>query len=71
MCLPRAAVTDQDDALAVTDPGAFRERGDRGLRDLRVVGEAELLQSFDLREARLDQPAFLAALGALGDLGLQ
>jgi hypothetical protein len=31
----------------------------------------EVLEAFDLREPRVDQPAFLAALGAFGHLGLQ
>ena len=57
--------------LAVIDPRAVGERGDRGLRDLRVVGEAEVLEAFDLREPRVDQPALLATLGAFGHLGLQ
>jgi len=48
VCLPRPGVADEDDRLAVVDPAAFRERGDRGLRDLGVVGEAELLQALDL-----------------------
>jgi hypothetical protein len=54
----------EDDALAVIDPGALRERGDRGLWDLGVIVEAELLQAFDDREARVDQPATLASFGA-------
>ena len=57
--------------FAVIDPGAFGERGDRGLRDLGVIGEPEVLQAFDLREPRVDQAAFLAALGAFGHLGFQ
>ena len=69
--LAGAAVADQDDAVAVIDPGALGERGDRGLRDLRVISEPEVLQPFDLREPRVDQPALLAALGAFGHLGLQ
>jgi hypothetical protein len=56
--------------LAVIDPGALGERGDRGLRDLRVVGEAEVLQAFDLREPRVDQPR-VPALSALGHLGFE
>jgi hypothetical protein len=65
------AVADEDDALAVVDPGALRQGGDRGLGDVGVVLEAEILQAFDLRESCVDQPAFLAALRAFGDLGLQ
>jgi hypothetical protein len=36
-----------------------------------VVGEAEVLQALDDREARVDQTTTFAALGALGHLGLQ
>ena len=57
--------------LAVVDPGALGERGDRGLRDVGVVGEAEVLEALDGREAGVDQAALLAALGAFGHLGLQ
>ena len=71
MRLAGAAVADEDHALAVVDPGALGERGDRGLRDRRVVGEDEVLQAFDLREARVDQAPAFAALGAFGHLGLQ
>ena len=53
----------------IQEPSA--ERGDRGLGDRRVVGEAEVLEALDLREARVDQAAAFAALGALGHLGLQ
>jgi hypothetical protein len=60
------AVADEDHALAVVDPGAVGQRGDRGLRDVGVVGEAEVLQALDGREAGVDQAALLAALGALG-----
>ena len=49
----------------------FGERGDRGLRDVRVVGEDELLEAFDLREARVDQAPSFAAFGAFGHLGLK
>jgi hypothetical protein len=65
------AVDDEDDALAVIDPGALGECGDRGLRNLRVVGEAEVLEALDGREACVDQAAAFAALGTLGHLGLQ
>src|SRR5947209_3984448 len=58
--LAGAAVANQDDRVTVIDPGALSERGDRGLRDLRVVGEPEVLESFDLWKPRVDQPAFLA-----------
>ena len=61
----------EDHALAVVDPGAFGERGDRGRRDLGVVVEAELLEAFDDRETRVDQSAFLASLGAFLVLGFQ
>ena len=71
MRLAGARVADQDDAVAVIDPGAFGERGDRGLRDLRVVREPEVLQSLDLREPGVDQPALLSALGPFGHLGFQ
>ena len=63
MPLPDSAV--EDDRLPVVDPRAFGERRGRGLRHLRVVLEAELLEPLDDREARVDQPAALAALGAL------
>ena len=71
MCLAGAAVADQDDAVAVIDPGPLGERGDRGLRDLRVVLKPEVLQPLDLRKPRVDQPALLPALGPLGRLGFQ
>ena len=68
---PGAAVADEDDALAVIDPRSLGERGDRGLRHVGVILEAEVLQAFDLREAGVDQSALLAPLGAFGHLGLQ
>jgi site-specific DNA recombinase len=37
------ALADQDHRLAVVDPGALGERGDRCLRDLGVLGEPEVL----------------------------
>ena len=70
-CLAGTGVAEQDDRLAVIDPGAIGERGDRGLRDLGVISEPEVLQSFDQREPGVDQPAPLAPLGAFGDLGFQ
>jgi hypothetical protein len=54
--------------LAVVDPGAFGECGDRGLRDGRGVVEVKVLQAFDQREPRVEQPA---AFAAFGDLGVQ
>jgi hypothetical protein len=69
--LAGAAVADQDHRLAVVDPGALGERGDRGLRDGGVVGEAEVLQALDGREAGVDQAPLLAALGAFGHVGFQ
>ena len=71
MGLAGAAVADEDHGLAVVDPRALGQRGDRGLGDLGVVGEAEVLEALDGGEARVDQAAFLAALGALGHLGFQ
>jgi len=44
----------EDHALAIVDPGAVGERGDRGLWDPGVVVEAELLEAFDDREPRVD-----------------
>jgi hypothetical protein len=64
MSFPATALAMEDDALAVVDTGALGERCDGGLRHLGVVGEAELLQTFDDREPRVDQPALLAPLGA-------
>ena len=49
MCLAGPAVAEEDDGLAVIDPGALRERGDRGLGDLRVLVEAEVLQALGER----------------------
>jgi hypothetical protein len=69
--LARAGVAEEDHALAVVDPGAFGERGDRRLGDVGVVGEAEILQPLDRGEARIDQAAAFSALGALGGLGFQ
>jgi hypothetical protein len=71
VCLACAAVAEEDDALAVIDPGALRERGDRGLGDLRVLIEAEVLHALGEREPGVDQPSVFAALSALGDLGFQ
>ena len=71
MRLRRPRVADQDHAVAVIDPGALGERRDRGLGDVGVVGEDELLQALDLREARVDQAPPFASLGALGHLGVQ
>ncbi len=56
------------DALAVIDPGALRQGGDRGLGDLRVLIELEVLQALGEREPGVDQPAAFAALSALCDL---
>lgn len=61
----------EDDRLAVVDPRAFCERGDRRLGHLRVVGEAKLLEPLDDRKAGVDKPPALAALCALGVLGLE
>ena len=69
--LAGAGVADEDDALAVIDPGSFGERGDRGLGGLGVVGEAELLQALDRGEAGFEQPAAFSALSAFGHFGLQ
>lgn len=60
-----------DDRVAVVDPRAVRQRGDRCLRDLRVVGEPELLQAFEQREAGVQQATTFAAFGALLVLGFQ
>ncbi len=70
MCFAGTAVAEEDDALAVIDPGALGERGDRGLGDLWVLLEAEILQAFGEREAGVDEPSAFAALSALCDLGL-
>jgi hypothetical protein len=64
-------LADEDDRLAIVDPGALGERRDRGLGHLGVVFEVEVLQSFDDREASVEQSAPLAPLGALLHLGLQ
>ena len=66
-----ARVTDQDGRVLVIDPGALGQCRDRGLRDLRVVCEPEVLEAFNLREAGVDQPALLAAFGTFGHLGLK
>ncbi len=66
-----AGVADEYHALAVVDPGAFGQGGDRRLWNLGVVGEPEVLEAFDLREPGVDQPAFLATLGAFGHLRFQ
>ena len=50
---------------------ALGERGDRGLGDRRVVGEDEVLEAFDLGEARVDQAPAFAAFGAFLVLGFQ
>ena len=65
------AVADEDHRLAVIDPRSLGERRDRGLGDLGVVGEPEVLEPFDLREPCVDQSALLAPLGAFGHLRLQ
>src|ERR1039458_702585 len=71
MGLPRAAVAEEDHRLAVVDPGALRQRGDRGLGDLRVLLEAEVLQALHQGKTRVDQPSAFAAFSSLTDLGLQ
>jgi hypothetical protein len=65
------AFADEDDRLAVVDPGALGQRGDRRLGHLWVVGEAEVLGPLHEREAGVDQPSSLAPLGALLVLGLE
>jgi hypothetical protein len=70
VCLAGAAVADQDHRLAVSDPRALRQGGDRGLRDPLVLIEAEVLQVFQRGEPGVDQAALLASFGAFGDLGL-
>jgi hypothetical protein len=57
----------EDDRLAVVEPGALCERGDRGLRHRGVVGEAEVLEPFQQGEAGVEQATSLAPLGPLGD----
>ena len=69
--LAGAALADEHDRLAVVDPGALGQGGDRGLGHLGVIVEAEVLEPFDDREPGVDQPALFAAFGALGDLGLK
>jgi len=69
--LAGSAVADQDHRLAIGDPGALGERGDRGLWDLRVVGEAEVLQALERGEAGVEQPSAFTSLGAFGGLGFQ
>jgi hypothetical protein len=71
MCLAGARVAEEDHGLAVIDPRSLRERGDGGLRDLRVVLEAVVLQSFHQREPRVDQTPSLSPLSSFGDLRLQ
>ena len=66
-----AAVADEDHRLAVADPGALGEGGDRGLRDLRVVSEAEVLQALERGEPRVEQAPSLASLCAFGGLGFE
>src|SRR5215211_9559176 len=57
--LAGAAVADKYDRLAVVDPGALGQCGDRGLRDVGVVGEVKVLEALDLREAGVDQASAL------------
>lgn len=66
--LAAAGLADQDDLLAVVDPGPFGQRGDRGLRHGGSVVEVKVLQSLDDREAGVKQAAAFAAFGAFGDL---
>jgi hypothetical protein len=68
---PGTALADQDDLLAVVDPGALGQRGDGRLLDVRVLLEAEILEALYERKARVDEPAALSALGALLHLGLE
>ena len=68
MCLAGPAVAEEDDALAVIDPCALRQGGDRGLGDLGVLMELEVLQALGEWESCVDQPAAFAALSALCDL---
>src|SRR5438034_512150 len=65
VCLAGAAVAGEDDGLAVVDPGAVGERGDRRLRQRGVVVEAEVLEPFEQGEAGVEQAAALSVLGAL------
>jgi hypothetical protein len=71
VCLAASRFTDEHDRLAVIDPGAVGERGDRCLRHLGVVSELEFLQPLDDREPRVDQASLLAAFGAFGHLGFE
>ena len=64
-------IADEDHALAVVDPGAFGERGERGLGHLRVVFEAKILQALDQGEPGVEQATSLAPLGTLLHLGLE
>jgi hypothetical protein len=52
--LPVPAVADQDHRLPVADPGALGQGGDRRLRDLRVVAEAEVLELLERGELRVE-----------------
>jgi hypothetical protein len=71
VCFPAARFTVQDDALSVIDPRALRQRGDRRLGHLGVVGETEILQAFDDWEPSIDQPPAFASLGSFLVLGFQ
>jgi hypothetical protein len=71
MRLARAAVTQQHHRGAGVDERALLQGGDGGRRDAWRCGAIEVLQPLEPREARLQQPAGLAALGALVDLGGQ
>ena len=66
-----AALAGEDDRVAVGDPGALGERGDRRLRHVGVVVEAEVVEPFQQGEAGVEEPPSFAALGSLLHLALE
>jgi hypothetical protein len=56
MGLPGATVADQHDRLGARDVAAVGELADLGRRGLRRLGEVELVEGLDARQARDLQP---------------
>jgi hypothetical protein len=71
VCLACAAVAEEDDALAVIDPGALRERGDVAWGIFGFSSKRKSSMRLVSGNLGVDQPSVFAALSALGDLGFQ
>ena len=67
--VPESPMKITDSRSSIQEPSASAAIVACGTFGLSV--EAEVLEAFDVREARVDQAASFAAFGAFGDLGLQ